>query len=202
MNFEDGLRLVSKRALAMQKACEAVPSTMAAVLALPDEKVEEICAATEGVVVPANYNCPGQLVISGEIPAVRCCMRSGSPSSGSQTCSAPAGRRCIPLSTYGTCPRRTRQSHSRNSVFKTGMPCLPKRIHHCRYRSGRNKEESHRTTHRTGEVDPERTQYGGRWRYGVRRSRSRQGASGIGQKNRTLGRSILRRSGITNSDTL
>lgn len=70
MNFEDGLRLVSKRALAMQKACEAVPSTMAAVLALPDEKVEEICAATEGVVVPANYNCPGQLVISGEIPAV------------------------------------------------------------------------------------------------------------------------------------
>ena len=70
MNFEDGLRLVSKRAMAMQKACEAVPSTMAAVLGLPDEKVEEICQATPGVVVAANYNCPGQLVISGEIPAV------------------------------------------------------------------------------------------------------------------------------------
>ncbi|MDD2436594.1 MAG: ACP S-malonyltransferase [Massilibacteroides sp.] len=66
LSFEDGLSLVYKRALAMQKACEAAPSTMAAVLALPDEKVEEICASIEGeVVVPANYNCPGQIVISG-----------------------------------------------------------------------------------------------------------------------------------------
>ena len=64
MKFEDGLRLVSARAQAMQKACELNPSTMAAILALPDEKVEEVCAAIEGV-VPANYNCPGQLVISG-----------------------------------------------------------------------------------------------------------------------------------------
>lgn len=70
LSFEDGLRLVSKRALAMQKACELVPSTMAAVLGLADEVVEEICKSTEGIVVPANYNCPGQLVISGEIEAV------------------------------------------------------------------------------------------------------------------------------------
>lgn len=64
--FEDGLKLVYKRALAMQKACELNPSTMAAVLGLPDEKVEEICASiTDEVVVPANYNCPGQIVISG-----------------------------------------------------------------------------------------------------------------------------------------
>ena len=70
LNFSDGLRLVSKRAEAMQKACEAEPSTMAAVLGLADEKVEEICAETEGVVVAANYNCPGQLVISGIVPAV------------------------------------------------------------------------------------------------------------------------------------
>ncbi|MBX7095596.1 MAG: ACP S-malonyltransferase [Flavobacteriales bacterium] len=68
--FEDALVLVSKRAMAMQKACEAVPSTMAAVLGLEDSKVEEICAATEGVVVAANYNCPGQLVISGSVEAV------------------------------------------------------------------------------------------------------------------------------------
>ena len=68
--FEDGLRLVSKRALAMQAACEEQPGTMAAVLGLPDEKVEELCAATEGVVVAANYNCPGQLVISGAAEAV------------------------------------------------------------------------------------------------------------------------------------
>ncbi|CAI8309647.1 MAG: Malonyl CoA-acyl carrier protein transacylase [Flavobacteriia bacterium] len=70
LNFSDGLRLVSKRAEAMQKACEAEPSTMAAVLGLADEKVEEICSDTEGVVVAANYNCPGQLVISGSVPSV------------------------------------------------------------------------------------------------------------------------------------
>ena len=70
LTFEDALLLVSKRAKAMQKACEAQPSTMAAVLALADEEVERICAATEGIVVAANYNCPGQLVISGEIEAV------------------------------------------------------------------------------------------------------------------------------------
>jgi len=70
LSFEDGLRLVSTRALAMQKACEIKPSTMAAVLGLDDHIVEEICATTDGVVVPANYNCPGQLVISGETVAV------------------------------------------------------------------------------------------------------------------------------------
>ena len=70
LSFEDGLRLVSARAHAMQKACEMKPSTMAAVLALPDEKVEEICRGIDGVVVCANYNCPGQLVISGEVEAI------------------------------------------------------------------------------------------------------------------------------------
>lgn len=70
LNFEDGLQLVSQRALAMQKACELQPSTMAAVLNLPDDVVERICAETDGVVVAANYNCPGQLVISGEVSAI------------------------------------------------------------------------------------------------------------------------------------
>lgn len=70
LNFEDGLQLVSKRALAMQKACELQPSTMAAVLGLDDKIVEEVCEATPGIVVAANYNCPGQLVISGEIEAI------------------------------------------------------------------------------------------------------------------------------------
>ena len=73
LSFEDGLTLVSKRAMAMQKACEAAPSTMAAIIGLPDEKIEEICAgiSKEGnIVVPANYNNPGQLVISGNIEAV------------------------------------------------------------------------------------------------------------------------------------
>lgn len=70
LSFEDGLQLVSKRALAMQKACEITPSTMAAVLNLEDKIVEDICASIDGVVVAANYNCPGQLVISGEFTAV------------------------------------------------------------------------------------------------------------------------------------
>jgi len=70
LTFEDGLKLVSQRALAMQKACEITPSTMAAVLGLEDKIVEDVCASIDGVVVAANYNCPGQLVISGETKAV------------------------------------------------------------------------------------------------------------------------------------
>ena len=68
--FEQGLKLVETRALAMQKACEAAPSTMSAIIGLPDEKVEEICAGIEGVCVPANYNSPGQVVISGTMEAI------------------------------------------------------------------------------------------------------------------------------------
>lgn len=70
LSFEDALKLVSQRAMAMQEACEMQPGTMAAVLALDDAKVEEICASVSGIVVPANYNCPGQLVISGAVDAV------------------------------------------------------------------------------------------------------------------------------------
>ncbi|GAA4233085.1 ACP S-malonyltransferase [Postechiella marina] len=70
LSFEDGLKLVSQRALAMQKACELQPSTMAAVLGLEDAIVEKVCETIEGVVVAANYNCPGQLVISGEVEAI------------------------------------------------------------------------------------------------------------------------------------
>lgn len=70
LSFEEGLKLVAKRAHAMQKACDIKPSTMAAVLALPDEKVEELCAEVDDVVAPANYNCPGQVVISGTIEGI------------------------------------------------------------------------------------------------------------------------------------
>ena len=71
LSFDDGLQLVSKRAEAMQKACEIMPSTMAAVLGLEDQIVEQTCEAVDGVVVAANYNCPGQLVISGEVSAIQ-----------------------------------------------------------------------------------------------------------------------------------
>lgn len=70
LSFDDGLRLVAKRAMAMQKACELKPSTMAAILGLDNETVETVCAEIDGTVVAANYNCPGQIVISGEIEAV------------------------------------------------------------------------------------------------------------------------------------
>jgi [acyl-carrier-protein] S-malonyltransferase len=70
LSFEDGLKLVAKRALAMQKACEQVEGTMAAILGLEDHVVEDICNSINGIVIPANYNCPGQLVISGELSAV------------------------------------------------------------------------------------------------------------------------------------
>lgn len=70
LSFEDGLRLVAKRAEAMQKACELQPGTMAAIIGLDDQKIEEVCAGIDGVVVAANYNCPGQLVISGSLDAV------------------------------------------------------------------------------------------------------------------------------------
>ncbi|MEM9549091.1 MAG: ACP S-malonyltransferase [Bacteroidota bacterium] len=81
LSFEDGLKLVYKRAMAMQKACDAVPGTMAAILGLENELVEEICSGIDEVVVPANYNCPGQLVISGDISginkAVEICTEKG-----------------------------------------------------------------------------------------------------------------------------
>ena len=95
ISFEDGVRLVSARALAMQKACEAAPGTMAAVIGLPDEKIEEICAevSTEGnVVVAANYNCPGQLVISGNVDAIN---------TACEKLKAAGAKRALPLKVGG-----------------------------------------------------------------------------------------------------
>lgn len=95
LTFEDGLKLVYARAMAMQKACEKQPSTMAAIVGLPDDKIEAICAeinAKEGVVVPANYNCPGQLVISGSIEAVN---------KACEQLKAAGARRALPLKVGG-----------------------------------------------------------------------------------------------------
>ena len=92
LSFEDGLRLVSARAQAMQKACELKPSTMAAIIALPDEKVEEICASIPGVVVAANYTCPGQIVISGEMDAI---------AAACEAAKAAGAKRALPLKVGG-----------------------------------------------------------------------------------------------------
>lgn len=92
MSFEDALKLVSIRARAMQKACEIKPSTMAAIIALTDAQVEEICASCSGIVVPANYNCNGQIVISGEIEAVN---------EACEKCKAAGAKRALPLQVGG-----------------------------------------------------------------------------------------------------
>lgn len=93
LSFEDGLKLVYARAMAMQKACEATPSTMAAILGLPDEKVEEICASiTDDVCVPANYNSPGQIVISGSVSGIE---------KGCELMKAAGAKRALPLKVGG-----------------------------------------------------------------------------------------------------
>lgn len=95
LSFEDGVKLVSARAIAMQKACEATPGTMAAVIGLPDEKIEEICAevSTDGnIVVAANYNCPGQLVISGNVDAIN---------AACEKLKAAGAKRALPLKVGG-----------------------------------------------------------------------------------------------------
>jgi [acyl-carrier-protein] S-malonyltransferase len=92
MDFSDGLKLVAARANAMQKACEAQPGTMAAILGMEDEKVEEVCAGIPGIVVPANYNCPGQLVISGSLEAV---------AAACEALKAAGAKRALPLPVGG-----------------------------------------------------------------------------------------------------
>ena len=92
LSFEDGLKLVHQRALAMQEACDEIPGTMAAVLGLEDQVIEDICAKTEGIVVAANYNCPGQLVISGEKTAIE---------SACEALKEAGARRALPLPVGG-----------------------------------------------------------------------------------------------------
>lgn len=92
MSFEDGLRLVAARANAMQKACELEPSTMAAIIGLDDEKIEQVCAEIEEVVVPANYNCPGQLVISGSMEGIN---------KACEALKAAGAKRALPLKVGG-----------------------------------------------------------------------------------------------------
>ena len=120
LKFEDGLRLVAERALAMQDACDAEPSTMAAILGLSDEQVEQICAATPGVVVPANYNSPGQLVISGARAAVEAACAA---------CSAAGAKRALILPVGGAFhsplmePARARLAGALDSVSIQAPRC-------------------------------------------------------------------------------
>ena len=143
LSFEDGLKLVSKRAMAMQAACEAQPGTMAAILGLEDKVVEEICASTDGVVVAANYNCPGQLVISGAVEAVDAACEKGQ-GRRSASCAAPAGGRSVPLAADGASQAGTRKGHCRSTVPDARVPDLPERRRQALYRPRRHQGQPDR----------------------------------------------------------
>ena len=115
LSFEDGLKLVSQRAMAMQKACEIKPSTMAAVLNLDDKIVEDICASIDGVVVAANYNCPGQLVISGSAKGIEMAC---------EQMKAAGAKRALPL-TVGGAFHSPLMRHA-VAAFGAGAACLKK----------------------------------------------------------------------------
>jgi [acyl-carrier-protein] S-malonyltransferase len=112
LSFEDALSLVYKRAIAMQRACEINPSTMAAILGLDDAKVEEICASiTEEIVVAANYNCPGQLVISGSIKGIDIACEKMKVAGAKRALPLQVGG-CISFAFNGACPRRVGSCYS------------------------------------------------------------------------------------------
>ena len=192
LSFEDGLKLVAARARAMQKACEIKPSTMAA---LPDEKVEEICASIPGVVVAANYNCPGQIVISGEIDAIN---------AACEAAKAAGAKRALPLKVGGAfhsplmeparaelaeaieatefhtpvCPVYQNVDAKPRSVHETGLPGLPECRCETAHRPRRNQGQPRGTAHRSRPLDSGRPEYDCRRRHRIHRTRPGQGSPG------------------------
>ena len=154
LSFEDGLRLVSKRAEAMQKACDANPGTMAAVLGLEDQVVEDACASTEGVVVAANYNCPGQLVISGEITAVEAACEVLKEAGAKRALLLPVGG-AFHSPSYGARPGRIRRSHSRDYFSYSCLSSIPERECRGYFRPTGDSAESYFSVDRARSMDPE-----------------------------------------------
>ena len=187
LGFEDGLKLVSKRAMAMQKACEQNPSTMAAIIALPDEKVEEICASVDGVVVPANYNCPGQLVISGTNEAIdEACAKL----------TAAGAKRALKLNVGGAFhsplmePARVELEAAIAAApfAKPVCPRIPERGCEAPHRSGRDPREPDRPTDLAGTLDADRSEHACRRSHVVHRARSGQRVARADQESGPLGR--------------
>ncbi len=176
LSFEDGLRLVSKRALAMQKCCEMQPGGMAAVLGLADDVVEKECAAVDGVVVGANYNCPGQLVISGANAAVdEACERL----------KAAGARRALRLPVGGAFhsplmepARQELEAAIAEASFAAGMPRIPECRRETLYRSRSHKGQPHRTTYRSGALDADRREHDRRRHRRVYRAGPRHSIAG------------------------
>ena len=174
LSFEDGLKLVYARAMAMQKACEMQPSTMAAIIALPDEKVEEICAqvAQEGeVCVAANFNCPGQIVISGSIEGIN---------KACELMKAAGAKRALPLKVGGAFhsplmnPAKVELEAAINATeFHTPkMPDLSECRRQATYRPSRNQSELSCSIDRIGTLDTNRTKHDSRWGNRIRRMRT------------------------------
>lgn len=182
LSFEDGLKLVSKRALAMQAACEAQPGTMAAILGLDDKTVEDICASIDGVVVAANYNCPGQLVISGAVEAVEVACESQSRRRPPRTASARG--RSVPLAADGACQAGAGEGDQRSAVPSTRLPRIPERGRKTLYRSRSDQGEPDRTADGSGTLDLHREEHARRRRDGVHRARPRHCTSGAYQESK------------------
>ena len=142
LSFEDGLRLVHARALAMQKACEANPSTMAAVIGMADEDVTSICESIDEVVVPANYNCPGQIVISGSNKGIEIAC---------QKLTEAGAKRVLPLKVGGA--QRTGSSYQKHPILYTDLPHLPKCGRKTLHRSGSNTGKPDRTAYLIRSMD-------------------------------------------------
>ncbi len=156
LTFDDGLRLVATRAFAMQKACEARPSTMAAILGLTNEQVEEICASVDAIVAPANYNCPGQVVVSGVEEGI---------DAACEKALAAGARRALKLKVGGAFHSPLMQpAHDelaaaieKGAILGSGLPCLPERRCRSSYGSCRNKEKKlDSATHSSGALDADR----------------------------------------------
>mgnify|MGYP002272573812 CR=1 FL=1 len=175
LSFEDGLRLVSTRALAMQKACEAQPSTMAAVLGLTNEQVEEICASIDAVVAPANYNCPGQVVISGVEEGI---------DAACEKALAAGARRALKLKVGGAFhsplmqPAHDELAAAINKAqFSTNLPCLSECRRYASHRPRGNQEKPHRSAYRSSALDTDCTKNDCRRRRRLYRARPGRSAS-------------------------
>ena len=168
LTFEDGLKLVYARAMAMQKACEAHPSTMAAIIALPDEKVEEICkqVSDEGeVCVAANFNCPGQIVISGSIEGIN---------KACELMKAAGAKRALPLKVGGAFhsplmePARAELAAAIEAT-EIHTPKCPVRGCFAPHRSGRNQEEPRGSADSFRPLDADGEEHDCRWCHGFHR---------------------------------
>ena len=183
LSFEDGLKLVSKRALAMQAACEAQPGTMAAILGLDDKTVEDICASIDGVVVAANYNCPGQLVISGAVEAVE---------AACEKAKAAGARRALRLPVGGAFhsplmePAKQELEKAINEApFQAPVCPVYQNVDAKPYTDpAQIKGEPDRTADGSGTLDLHREEHARRRRDGVHRTRPRHCTSGAYQESK------------------